>query len=73
MIVATYNMPGFTSESDARAMADACRVNLSRFETQADGSKRATVVTWSRDNLDALSADLDYGPDFVRYDLRVAK
>ena len=72
MLVATYSMPGFTTEQDARAIAEACKLAVASFKEIPNSSKRLTVKTWSRENLNALTAALDYGPEEVRQGLQFA-
>lgn len=64
MVRATFIMPRFTSESEARRMVEACGGTLDRYEAVQTGWKAETLFA-DPPQVYVLAMDLSYPPAYV--------
>lgn len=62
MISATFDMPAFTTRKEAKALSKPHGLALGSFIKQKDGCYAATFKGETRDQINALAADLGYRP-----------
>lgn len=63
---ALYCFPSFTSKEAAETMIKACGGQLLQWAIRADGNRDATCGFESQGQIDSLTRDLDYVPEWIR-------